>query len=97
MEQQLVVILLSSIHPIAYLYDRFRLRHTGSEGVVVGTGEAIVDVAENVDVHPFRRKGILVVNREDITECVSRPCRFFRHAEPSLPADGAEHCTARQQ
>ena len=92
-QQQLTVILLSAVHPVADLHHEVCIRHTGSQKIVVRTRETAVDIAEH-------QNGINAVVRrirclEYVLQRVPCPSGFSGCDEPCLPAVGAYHCAHR--
>lgn len=92
-DEHLVVIVLSSVEPITDLGDGIDMRYTCGEGVVVGTLESAMDIAEDQN-GPDRIACRLL---ENVVEGVACPMGFSGHAEPRLPADDTEDCSARKQ
>ena len=93
-QQQLIVISLPSVHPIAYLRERFGFGYPCREGVVVGLCEPVVYVAQHEDCCLLRRR-VSLENREGVVLLQTGPLGLIGHAEPRLPAEDADYCAAR--
>ena len=93
-KQQLIVIILPPVHPITHLCERFGFGYPCRKGVVIGLREPVMYVAKHKDRRLlWRRVGLK--DRERVVLRQTGPLGFFGHAEPRLPAEGADHCASR--
>ena len=93
-QEQLIVIFLPSVHPIAYLRERFGFGYPCREGVVVGLRKPVMYVAQHKDCRLLGRR-VSLEDREGVVLLQTGPLGLIGHAEPRLPAEGADYCAAR--
>lgn len=103
--ERLIVEILSPFHPVTYLCNEVDVGYACGEGVIVGFGESVMDVAPNqnswTDRFAVRTQSTDRITDERTGEGVVLilvgPEGFFGHTEPCLPADDADDCTDHQQ
>ena len=93
-QEELAVIFLSPLHPVADLHHYLGVRNPCCERIIVCTGETAVDVSQNQDGSGIGDWRLVIGNwtLEGGIDSGSCPMGFRRRNEPSLPAEGAYDC-----